>query len=170
MLLFFVHWENLCSLSDPLCCVLVPVCYVHQGSLIDFLIWTVAFSSEIKGFSDYFLLIFVRLLKLTGKFSVIRWSRLFPLTVISSWRSISLPSHWFSVLLSWRCTNALWALSWQVGNDCYSEQYTKMWLHLVVIEQWNGTGLSAWYPHGYWQYSIWAVFMTTCFTSKITLV
>lgn len=78
----FVLWENLCSLGDPLSCVLVPACCAHQGSLIDFLIWTVAFSSEMKGFSDYFLLIFVRLLKLTGKFSVIRWGRLFPLTDI----------------------------------------------------------------------------------------
>lgn len=95
----FVHWEKLCSLGDPLSCVLVPACCAHQGSLIDFLIWTVAFSSEMKGFSVYFLLIFVRLLRLTGKFSVIRWGRLFPLTVISSWSSLPLPSRWFSALL-----------------------------------------------------------------------
>lgn len=63
----------------------------------------------------------------------------------------------------------LWHGKWGM-IVCYSEQNTKVWLHLAVIEQCNGNGLSVLYPHGYWKYSTWTVFRTTCFTSKNTLV
>lgn len=79
---------------------------------------------------------------------------------------------WTAVLKSLRGAQMLYGLwhgKWGM-IVCYSQQNTRMWLHLVVIEQCNGNGLSVLYSLGYWQYSFWTVFRTTSFTSKNTVI
>lgn len=141
----FVHWEKLCSLGDPvLCSCACVLCSPRK------LNWFLNLNSGIflrdEGIFGLLLIDFCEASQVNWEIfsyqmgQVVSFNCDIFMKFSSTAKSLILCTVVLMSLRGAQMLYGLWHGKWGT-IVCYSEENTKKWLHMVVIEQYNGNGL-----------------------------